>query len=127
MSFSKQFDVLKAWPKAAGTKVTEAQLAQAAGMLKRHGTAKHMGLAMYLRDAGATQPQVVLVTGDTQVNVSRELIAAGKAKAVAMPAAAGGHKVYRLAAATPAAPKAKRAPRKATGKATDKPEAQPAS
>jgi hypothetical protein len=121
-TFAKMFaPTLKSWSvKAAGPKVTEAELATAASLLKRHGTAKHMGLAMYLRAGGATQVQVFHATGDTQVNVARDMINDGKAKALPMPAAATGHKVYRLALATPAAPKAKRT-RKPAGKPADAP------
>jgi hypothetical protein len=114
-NFAASFDVLKGkgWPRDAGSKVTEAQLAAAAAVLTRHGTAKHLGLAMYLRPEGATQNQVFAVTGDTQVNVARDLIAAGKARPVNMPAT-GKRKVYKLAL-TGKASKAKPAA-KATGK-----------
>jgi hypothetical protein len=128
--FAKAFAVLataKAWPKNAGSRVTEAQLAAAAAVLKRTGTAKHLGLAMYLRNEGATQGQVYAATGDTQVNVARDLIANGKALAVTMqPANGTGHKVYKLALYPNGAPapkgkgngKAAKPAAKGAGKAT---------
>jgi hypothetical protein len=105
--------------KAAG--VSAAMLTLAAGALKRHGTGKHMALAMYLSPKGATQQQVIKATGDTQVNVARDLINAGLAKGVDVARSEGGHKVYKL---TLTAKPAKVKPaRKAASKGKGKPAA----
>lgn len=87
---------LKRWPKAAGNKPVDANITAANAMVKRPNTGKAMGLAMYLRPEGATQPEVVTVTGDTQVNA---FSAAWRGKlAVAVDAGTrNGHKVYKLA------------------------------
>lgn len=60
-----------------GPKPTQAELDLAAALLTRHGTGRHMALAMYARPDGALMKQVSRVTGDTQVNVLRELVDAG--------------------------------------------------
>ena len=103
--------VMSAWPEAAGAKPSQANVNAAARLVKRQGTAKHLAAAMYLRSAGATQPEVIVATGDTQINVHRESRAAKLAVDAATGKARGGHKVYRLALATP------KAPRKASRKA----------
>lgn len=85
-----------AWPKAAGPVISEALLDAAATLISRHGTAKHLALAMYLRPEGATQPEVIMATGDTGNNAfttARDLSKCGT------PAVEGrnGHKAYALA------------------------------
>lgn len=128
MANTENFGFTAAQMKAAG--ISAAHLSAAASVLTRHGTGKHLALAMYLTPKGATQLTVNKLTGSPQVNVSRDLIAAGKAKPVAMPRTEGGHKVYRLsltagkAKAKPAKAKAK--PAKATGKAKAAPATAPA-
>jgi hypothetical protein len=87
---------LKRWPKASGNKPVDANVTAAAGMVKRPNTAKHMGLAMYLRPEGATQPEVITVTGDTQVNAFSAAWRGGMAVAVDA-GTRNGHKVYKLA------------------------------
>lgn len=117
--FTKSFAVLKHWPKQAGEKVTNEQLAIAASMLKRHGTAKHLALAMYFRPQGATQIEVTIATGDTGNNVYGDAHktlnpATKKPWAVEVPIEKrSDRKVYKLALPEKAASKA-------TGKATGK-------
>lgn len=104
-----------AWPKAAGTRPNDGQLMTAAGLISRTGTAKHLALAMMLREGGATQPELIQATGDTAVNAYRDAITAGL---VAVPVTGrNGHKAYALAlpvkkakAASKAKAKAKAAP-----------------
>jgi hypothetical protein len=96
VTYRGAFDVLKHWPREAGPVVTEAQLQAAAALVKRPGTGKHLGAAMALRDGGCTQAQVVLATGDTQLNVLRDAVTAKLARAMPMPVNGAGHKVYRI-------------------------------
>jgi len=87
-----------------GPRPTQAQLDAAAVLLPRQGTGKHLALAMYGREGGALQAQVSRVTGDTQVNVLRNLIAAGKVVARPLP---GEGNAKRYAYALPGAAKGK--------------------
>jgi hypothetical protein len=106
-------DAFKRWPtKLAGAKPSNEAVSTAASALKRHGTGKHLALAMYLRPEGATQPETVAACGDTNVNAYYDAVRGGHFKAVTLPTR-NGHKVYALA--LPA--KATRKPRKAAGKA----------
>ena len=105
-----------AWPlKLAGPKPTVDQLALAASLIKRHGTAKHLALAMYLRENGATQPEVNAATGDTGINAYTDAYKGGSMAQRAVNGRAG-HKCYALALPVKRASK----PRKAKAKA-DKP------
>jgi len=104
---------LNDWPEAAGAKPSQANINAAGKLLKRQHTAKHMALAMYLRGTGATQPEVIQATGDTQINVVRETVAAKLASTVDVGKARGGHKVYRVALTAPKATKARKAAHKA--------------
>lgn len=111
---------LKNWPKQAGAKVTGDQITTASNLCKRAGTSKHLALAMYLRPNGATQGEVVIASGDTQVNAYSDAIKLGLAVAVPVERR-DGHKVYKLELAKPKAAKPARKPRvRATPKA-DKP------
>lgn len=103
-----------AWPKAAGARPNDGQLVTAAGLISRTGTAKHLALAMMLREGGATQPELIQATGDTAVNAYRDAITAGL---VAVPVTGrNGHKAYALALPV----KKAAAPRKAAGKGKGK-------
>lgn len=107
------------WPTAlAGATPTAEHVTAASGLCKRNGTAKHLGLAMALRESGATQPEIMAATGDTQVNAIADAIKLGLATAIEA-GRRDGHKVYKLALG-----KAK-ATRKRTAKA-DKKQEQPA-
>ena len=94
------------WPKAAGTKPTVDELTRAGGMIKRQGTGKHLALAMYLRTGGATQPEVVVATGDTQVNAYREALLTTGITSRGVDGRSG-HKAYALALPTARKAKAK--------------------
>lgn len=100
------------WPvKQCGPRPTAEQVAAAAATgIKQHGTGKHMALAMYMRPQGATQAEVLLATGDTQVNAYRDAVTSGYVQ----PAVdgRGGHKAYALAL-----PAKRKATRKPAGKA----------
>lgn len=126
--FTKMFaDKLKNWPvKFAGPKVTNDELARAASMISRHGTGKHLALAMYLRSDGATQGEVNIITGDTQVNAYRD--ARDTKVAVEVPIERrNGHKTYKLALPTPKAKKAASKRKAASKPATPAKAAKPAS
>jgi hypothetical protein len=108
-------DHLKRWQaKAAGAKPTTETINMAAtvGGLKRTGTSKHLALAMYLRATGATQPETVAGTGDTQINAYYEAVRGGQFVPVTLPAR-NGHKVYALALPKPKAKRASKAKAKA--------------
>lgn len=83
----------------------------AATGVKRYGTAKHMALAMYLRPEGATQAEVLIVTGDSGVNVYRDCKTAG------WPALEvgkrGGVKVYKMSLPSAKPAKVKQAAKQA--------------
>lgn len=113
---------LKNWPKQAGAKVTGDQISTASGLCKRTGTSKHLALAMYLRPQGATQGEVVIASGDTQVNAYSDAIKLGLAVAVPVERR-DGHKVYKLELAKPKAAKQRqtRKPRVRAEKQADKP------
>lgn len=101
---------MKGWqPKIMGAKPTADQVTTAAAALRRHGTGKHLALAMYLRPNGATQGEVVLACHDTNINAYYDAVRGGQFEPVTLPNR-GGHKVYALVL-----PKAKpaRKPRKA--------------
>lgn len=113
----------KHWPlKLAGSKPTQANIdAVVATGLKRTGTGKHLALAMYMRNEGATQPECVAACGDTNVNAYYEAVRSKAMVAVTLPAR-NGHKVYALALPTKRASKAKgKAKAKRTPKATTQP------
>lgn len=136
-------DLLKGWPKQAGTKPSGELLATVMALGARHGK-QCMANAMYLRPEGATSGQVVMVCGAPQLNKMRAFNKAGYVKPVAEPKNGAGHVVYHIAltakgeakvarvAAAPAdtadtgkaKPKAKKAKGKAKG--GSKPKAKPA-
>ena len=101
---------LKGWPKAAGKKVTEANMVAAgvvcAAINKRPGGREYLAVAMYLRDGGATQGQVqAACKSGTAVNVFHRCVNANVALAVNVANRSdvkGGraHKVYALALPT---------------------------
>lgn len=97
------------WPvKLCGPKPTLAEIETAGRDLRQHYTGKHLGLAMYLRAGGATQPEVAIATRDTQVNAYRDALLAGYGQRNVDGRA--GHKAYALALPKP------KAARKAKGK-----------
>ena len=101
---------LKAWRAALmGAKPSQALIEQAGSLVKRTGTAKHLALAMYMRDGGATQGEVLLATGDTQINAYGEAVRTKALNAVTSNPARAGHKVYALALPAPKAPRKPRA------------------
>lgn len=112
-------DLLASWPtKYAGPKPTAANFAAAHSLGPKPGTKTAVALAMYFRDGGADQGQVVVINKGPYLNAARAAVAAGQAIAVAMPAN-DGHKVYKLALPTKkvSKPKAKASkPRKAASK-----------
>lgn len=106
---------MKASKGAAGKLPTAAELSAATHFVKRPGTKKHFGAAMMLRDGGATQPEITIATGDTQVNVWREAKQmkvgdAGKGER------RGGVETYTLALTKPKPKRKASAKRKATAK-----------
>jgi hypothetical protein len=116
-------DAFKNWPtKLAGAKPSGETVSMAASALKRHGTGKHLALAMYLRPSGATQPETVAACGDTNINAYYDAVRGGQFKAVTLPTR-NGHKVYALALPV----KAARKPRAAKGKGKAAPVTPPAS
>lgn len=119
----------KGWPtKLAGPKPSLDAVYTAASMLSQTGTARHAALAMYLRDEGATQPQVIIGTGDTGVNAYTQARDTGALAVRTVNSGVTGHKSYALE--LPA--KGKPATAKAEGKLTTakgkpaKPAAKPA-
>ncbi len=97
----------KRWPgKLAGAKPTQVNVDATASLLKRTGTGKHLALAMYVRDGGATQPECVAACGDTNVNAYYDAVRSKALVAVTLPAR-NGHKVYALALPVKRASKAK--------------------
>lgn len=111
---------LKAWPvKYAGNKPTADNFKVAHMLGARPGTKTAVAIAMMLRDSGATQPQVINLNGGAYLNKARELVAAGHAQRVPMPATAEGHTVYKLA--LPVAKAKAKAPRKAKADKGNKP------
>lgn len=116
---------VKAWPKLAGPRVTENELANAASMLRHHGTAKHLALAMYLRANGATQVECIAATGDTAVNAYSEAWRNGHAVQVAVNGR-NGHKAYCLALPSKGKGKASK-PAAAASKGKGKGKGKPAS
>lgn len=113
----------KAWhAPACGPKPTAEQLI-AAEQYGRPGMKATLALAMYLRDGGATNAQVVAAVGNPQNNKRRQLIQAGKlvARRDGPATNEAGHTVYRVALATAKA----KAPRKAKPAKPAKPEAKP--
>lgn len=95
------------WPKAAGKRVTEADMIAAgvvcAAINKRPGGREYLAVAMYLRPTGATQGQVqAACRSGTAVNVYHRCVNANVALAVNVANRSdvkGGrvHKVYALA------------------------------
>lgn len=111
---------LKRWNvKAMGTKPTQALIEQSGSFLKRTGTGKHLALAMFMRDGGATQTEIIHATGDTQINCYYEAVRSETLASVDSNPARGGHKVYALALPV----KKAKAPRKA--RAAKKPATKP--
>ncbi len=85
---------LKTWPKDAGPKPSQQEL-EAAESLGKNGAKVTLALAMYLRDGGATNPEVMMAVGNPQLNKMRELASSGKVKKV--PSAPRGNKtVYKI-------------------------------
>lgn len=113
-------DRLKAWPtQYAGPKPTAENFTTAHALGARPGSTVALAIAMYLRAGGATQGQVFNGTGKgPQLNKARQLVEAGHAVRVAMPASATGHLVYKLALPAKAASKAAKG--KGKGKAASK-------
>lgn len=106
-------DSLNAWhAKTMGPKPTAAQFEAAHGLGARPGTDAAMAVAMYLRDGGATQAQVVVVTNGPRLNKLRAIVAAGHATREPMPKNELGHMVYKLALPKAKAPAKAKAPRK---------------
>lgn len=107
--------ILAGWPtKFAGPKPTSANFAFAHSLGARPGTKTAVALAMYARDNGASQAQVINVNGGPYLNKMRAVIEAGHASRMPVPANAQGHTVYRLALPVKAKAKAKATkPRKA--------------
>jgi hypothetical protein len=109
---------LKGWQaKLSGAKPSQAIIDAAGALLKRTGTGKHLALAMYMRDGGATQAEVLLATGDTQINAFGDAVRSKVLAPVTTHPARGGHKVYALALPVKRASK----PRKAKVGKADKP------
>jgi hypothetical protein len=95
LEYYKNF--LTKWPKEAGPKPTIQQLEAIHASGCRKGSKASLAASMYLRKDGATTEQVSAVVGSPQLNVSRNLIHRGVAKAVPIPHNADGHTVYKLA------------------------------
>lgn len=107
------------WPvKLCGPKPTLAEIETAGRDLRQHYTGKHLGLAMYLRPAGATQVEVAIATRDTQVNAYRDALLAGYGQRNVDGRA--GHKAYALALPKPKAARKRKADTKVNGKPTGK-------
>lgn len=88
--------LLKNWPKSAGNKPTVEALTRIHELGARPGSKASIALAMYLRDTGATQAQVISVTGSPQLNKLRTLVQGGLAKRVNVPNDERGHTVYKV-------------------------------
>lgn len=89
---------LNTWQaKVAGPKPTAAQFEAAHGLGARPGTDAALAVAMYLRDSGATQGQVIIATGGPRLNKLRAIVAAGHATREPMEKNAEGHTIYKLA------------------------------
>lgn len=102
------------WGKAAGAKPDDALLDATAVAFRRLGTWSHLAAAMYARPEGATQPEVIMGTGDTHYDALRALKAAGFT--VTKGGARGGHAVYTATLAKPTKAKGGNKPRKAKAK-----------
>ena len=114
-------DHMKHWVmKLAGAKPTAETIAAAGALLKRNGTAKHLALAMYMREGGATQTETVAGTGDTQINAYYDAVRGGQLVAVTLPAR-NGHKVYALALPKAKPVKARKAKAKPVQPVADQP------
>lgn len=99
-------DMFKGWQAAAGTKPTAEMLATVHALGARPGK-QAMANAMYLRPAGATSGQVVMVVGAVQLNKLRTFISDGLLKRDAVPASAAGHTVYKASLTAKGAAKVK--------------------
>lgn len=62
---------IQKWPTEAGPPPDIETLIMVAGWLNQIGTMKHLALAMLLRPAGATQPEIIAATGGYSVTVGR--------------------------------------------------------
>lgn len=82
------------WDRRAGRKPTSKHFSSA-HQLARPGSKNALALAMALREKGATQPQITLVTGAPHRNVIKDVVVKHKAK-VKVSHAPDGRKVYRL-------------------------------
>lgn len=120
--------VLKTWPaKYAGPKPTAEIFKAVHGLGAKPGSKTAMALAMYLRNAGATQAQVVVINNGPYLNKMRQLVDAGAVKREALPKNDEGHTVYKLTLTAKATAKRKPASkRKATAKPASKATAKPA-
>lgn len=103
---------LKKWPKEAGPKPTADQITAAETLGSRGGAKVTLALAMYLRDGGATNPEVIMAVGNPQLNKMRALAESGAVKKVPM-APKDGKTVYKIElkaakAKAPSKPKAKK-------------------
>lgn len=87
---------MKAWPKAAGPKVTENELNAIHALGARAGAKATLAAAMYTRKEGASQAQVIQVVGGPQLNVISRLVGAGQAEKLPAPKNEQGHTVYRI-------------------------------
>lgn len=85
----------KNWNRKAGKKPSTKQL-KIAQQMARPGTKNAMALAMALRENGASQPQIAMVTGAPHRNAIREVLLRRKAT-VKINVDNHGHKVFRLA------------------------------
>lgn len=133
-------NAFKAWPKQAGAKPTAAMLQTIHGLGLRPGK-QALANAMYLREGGATNGQVILAleagfkSGGPQLNRMRDLVSKGLVRMVEAPVAEGAVKVYRIALTkkgeakagkTTAAKADKPAKAEKPAKAADKPAETPA-
>ena len=88
-------NMLKGWPKQAGSKPTGEMLATAHALNARPGK-QALAMALALRPEGVTGAQIVLACGAPQLNKMRDTVAKGWAKFAPLPMTDAGHKVYHL-------------------------------
>src|SRR5574337_411959 len=82
------------WNRKAGRRPTTREI-RGAHQLARPGSKNALALAMALRKQGATQPQIILITGTPHRNVIKRVVDNGLAK-VKVVHDEGGHKVFKL-------------------------------
>lgn len=87
----------KGWQvKALGEKPSVDMFSTVHALGVRPGSKVALAIAMYLRETGATQGQVITACGGPQLNKMRGFIESGVLKREAMPANDAGHTVYRV-------------------------------